>query len=125
MKKMTIAGWVMSALPSLLLVFSASMKFAMPASAVDGFAHLGIPEGLAFKLGVLELACTAVYWVPQTSVLGAILLTGYLGGATLTHLRVGDAFIMPPLVGVLVWGGLFLRDARIRELIPIRRAKSD
>jgi len=92
----------------------------MPAPVVEGFTHLGLPESLAPGLGILELACTIVYVIPQTSVLGAILLTGYLGGATLTNLRVGDAFFAPILLGVLVWGGLFLRDQRLRALIPLR-----
>ena len=70
-------------------------------------------------LGVLELACTILYAIPRTSVLGAILLTGYLGGATATHVRVGDSFIMTVVLGVVVWGGLFLRDARLRALIPL------
>ena len=88
---------------------------------MEGFAHLGLPESLALGLGILELACAVVYVIPQTSVLGAILLTGYLGGATCTHLRVGDPFFMPVVIGALVWGGLFLRDPRLRALIPLRR----
>ena len=71
-------------------------------------------------LGVLELACTALYVIPRTSVLGAILLTGYLGGATVTHLRIGEPFWGPPLVGVFLWGGLYLRDPRLRALIPFK-----
>ena len=97
------------------------MKFMKPASVVEGFTHLGIPEKLAFGLGVVELACAILYLIPQTFVLGAILRTGYLGGATCTHLRAGDPFFMPVLVGVFVWGGLFLREPRLRELIPLRR----
>ena len=93
-----------------------------PAAVVEGFTHLGIPDRLALGLGVLELACTVIYLIPRTAVLGAILLTGYLGGAILTHLRVGDPVIMPAVLGVLVWGGLFLREPRLRELIPLRRA---
>jgi hypothetical protein len=115
------AGLVMSMLPVLMLLMSAVMKFIKPAAVVEGFAHLGFPESLALGLGILELACTIVYLIPQTSVLGAILLTGYLGGATVTQLRVGDPFFMPVLLGVLVWGGLFLRDPQLRELIPLRR----
>ena len=125
MKKMTIAGWIMTALPSLLLVFSAIMKFVQPPAAAEGFEHLGIPIGLAVGPGILELTCTAIYLIPQTCVLGAILLTGYLGGATLTHLRVGDPFIMPVLLGVVIWGGIFFRESRLRELIPLRRSKSE
>ena len=119
-KKMLWAGRILSTLPVLVLVFSAVMKFLKPAPVVEGFTHLGLPESLAPGLGILELACTIVYVIPQTSVLGAILLTGYLGGATLTNLRVGDAFFAPILLGVLVWGGLFLRDQRLRALIPLR-----
>lgn len=111
----------MSALPVLLLLFSASMKLLKPPAVVQGFAQFGFPESLILKLGILELICTVLYVIPRTSILGAILLTGYLGGATVTHLRVGQAFLMPVLAGVLVWGGLFLRDPRVRNLIPLRR----
>jgi hypothetical protein len=72
---------------------------------------------------MLELTCTLLYVIPRTSVLGAILLTGYLGGATASHVRVGDSFIAPVVFGVLVWLGLFLRDARIRALIPLRKSE--
>jgi DoxX-like protein len=120
-KKALWAGYIMSALPVLLLLFSASMKLLKPPAVVQGFAQFGFPESLILKLGILELACTVIYLIPRTSILGAILLTGYLGGATVTHLRVGQAFIMPVLVGVFVWGGLFLRDPRVRNLIPLRR----
>jgi hypothetical protein len=114
-------SYLISVLPVLMLLTSAVMKFAKPVSVVEGFAHLGLPEKLTFGLGVLELACTVVYVIPRTSLLGAILLTGYLGGATVTHLRVGDPFFTPVLLGVLVWGGVFLRERRLWELIPLRR----
>ena len=120
-KKTLWAGYIIGALPVLLLLMSAVMKLIKPPPVVEGFAHLGLPESLALGLGILELACTVAYVVPQTSVVGAILLTGYLGGATVTHLRVGDAFFMPVILGILVWGGLYLRDARLRALIPLRR----
>ncbi len=120
-KKMLWTGRVMSALPVLVFLMSAVMKFLKPAPVVEGFTHLGLPESLALGLGLLEMACTVIYVIPQTSVLGAILLTGYLGGATLTQLRVGDPFFAPILLGVLVWGGLFLRDPRLRALIPLQR----
>ena len=113
-------GWIMTVLPALLLLFSAFTKFAKPPPVVEGFVHLGIPIGLALPLGILELTCTVIYLIPRTSVLGAILLTGYLGGATCATLRVGDLFIPPVIAGVLVWGGLYLRDRRIRALIPLR-----
>ena len=120
-KKTLWAGYIMSAPPVLMLLMSAVMKLIKPPPVVDGFAHLRLPESLALGLGILELACTVVYLIPQTSVLGAILLTGYLGGATVTHLRVGDPFFMPVVIGALVWGGLFLRDPRLRALIPLRQ----
>jgi uncharacterized membrane protein YphA (DoxX/SURF4 family) len=115
------SGRVMSALPALMLVFSAIMKFNLPPDADKGFNHLGVSVGLAPALGVLELVCTLLYLVPRTAVLGAILLTGYLGGAIMTHLRVGDPYYTQPILGVLLWGGLWLRDLRVRALIPLRK----
>jgi len=120
-KKMLWAGYIMSALPVLLLLMSGVMKLMKPPSLVQGFTHYGWSESVIVTLGIVELACTVLYLIPRTSVLGAILLTGYLGGATATVVRIGDSFIMPVLVGVLVWGGLFLRDPRVRALIPQRR----
>jgi DoxX-like family len=120
-KKRLWAGRVISALPVLVLLLSAVMKFAKPAAVVEGFTHLGWPERYALGLGIVEIGCAVVYLIPRTAVLGAILLTGYLGGATATHVRIGDPmFISPAILGVLVWGGLFLRDDRLRALIPFR-----
>lgn len=104
-----------------MLLFSATGKFMKPQQVIDGFAHLGWPLKLAVALGILEVACTILYLVPRTSVLGAILLTGYLGGAIATHVRLEEAFHFPVIFGVLVWLGLFVRDARVRALIPIRK----
>jgi hypothetical protein len=116
------AGRIMSALPVLMLVFSGAMKLARPESVVQGFTEFGYPESVILGLGIVELACTALYVVPRTAVLGAILLTGYLGGAVATHLRVGDGYFWSPaLFGVLLWGGLYLRDVRLRALLPLRR----
>ena len=114
-------GYIMSALPVLMLLMSATMKFVKPQFVVEGITHLGLPEKLALPIGILELACTVIYVIPRTSVLGAILLTGYLGGAILTHLRVGEPVFMQVIFGVLIWGGLFLREPRLRGLIPLRR----
>ena len=119
--KMLWAGRVMSALPVLMLLMSGVMKLLSPAPVKEGFSRFGLDAKLATGLGILELTCTLLYVIPRTSVLGAILLTGYLGGAIVTHLRVGDPFIAPAVVGLLVWGGLYLRDVRLRELIPLRR----
>jgi chaperone required for assembly of F1-ATPase len=112
-------GRVMSTLPVLMLVMSGVMKIAQTAEVVKGLADW--PADSAVPLGILELACTVVYVVPRTAVLGAILLTGYLGGATAVSVRLGAPFILPVAFGVLVWGGLYLRDPRLRSLIPFRR----
>lgn len=114
-------GRVISALPVALLLFSAAMKFAKTPAVVEGFHKFGYPDHLLLVLAILEVTCTILYLIPRTAVLGAILLTGYLGGATATHLRIGDpGFFMPVLCGVLVWLGLFFRDRRVRALIPLR-----
>jgi hypothetical protein len=119
-KRTLVIGYIVSALPVLLLLFSAVLKLMKPAPVVEGFAQFGFPESLIFKLGIIELACTVVYLIPRTSILGAILITGYLGGATATNVRVGAPFLGPVIAGVLVWGGLYLRDLRVRALIPLR-----
>src|SRR5687767_12924211 len=113
-------GRVLSALPVLLLLFSAYMKLSRNELAVKGFRDQNFPEGSLMAIGITEVVCTLLYVIPQTSVLGAILLTGYLGGATVTHVRLGESFFMPVLVGVVLWLGLFLRDRRLRALIPFR-----
>ena len=120
-KPLLWTSYVISALPVLGLIMSAVMKFAQPPDMAKGFEHLGWPMNLAVPLGIVELTCTALYVIPQTSYLGAILLTGYLGGATATHVRIGDNFIAPIIIGILVWLGLFLRDPRLRVLVPLRR----
>ncbi len=114
-------SYVFSALPSLLLLFSAAMKFAKPPPVIEGFNHLGIPPTQVDGLGILQVCCVVIYLIPRTAVLGAILLTGYLGGATEASVRVGDAWFATPLIGVFFWGGLFLRDPRLRALIPFRQ----
>ena len=119
--KMIWAGRILSLLPALLLIFSAVMKLTKAAPVMQGFAQFGYQESVIVGLGIAELACTILYLVPRTAVLGAILLTGYLGGAAATHLRIGDPYFIPILLGVLVWGGLYLRDAKIRALIPLQQ----
>ncbi len=119
-KKALWAGRVLSTLPVLMLLMSGVMKLMKPTEVVEGFAKLGWPDSLALGLGVVELVCTALYVIPRTSILGAILLTGYLGGAIATHVRIGDPFIGPVIFGIFIWLGLYLRDARLRVLIPLR-----
>lgn len=118
------AGRVISALCVLFLTFDGVIKLVKPAPVLEACARLGIPEGIVPGIGVLLLICVAVYAIPSTSVLGAILLTGYLGGAVATHVRVeGPAFSVAfaTVFGVLIWSGLFLREPRLKALIPFRR----
>src|SRR5437660_2786420 len=121
-KKQLWAGRIISALPALLLLFSGVMKLLKPAPVLQGFAHYGYPESLIVVIGILEIACTLVYVIPRTSYVGAILMTAYLGGATASNVRVGDpSYFATVILGVLVWAGLYLRDARLRALLPLRR----
>ena len=119
---MLYGGWISTALPVLVLLMSATMKLTHNPDMVKQFVEkFGYTESLATPLGIVEVLCAVLYCIPATAVLGAILLTGYLGGAVATHARVGDPPIAPIVVGVLVWLGLFLRDARLRELLPLRK----
>ena len=121
-RTMVWAGRSISALVSLLFAGSAMMKFLAPPSVVEGMQHLGLPTSLLMPLGLLELACVVVYILPLTSVLGAVLFTGYMGGAMLTHLRLGEAVYLHILLGLLVWLGLWLREPRLHALLPVRRS---
>ena len=115
-------GLVMSGLPALFLLVDGVMKLFKPAVVVDTTVQLGFPESVILPLGVVLLAGTALYLVPRTAVLGAILLTGYLGGAVATHVRVQDGafpMIFPVIIGALLWGGLVLRDPRLAGLLPL------
>jgi hypothetical protein len=116
-------SYVMSALPVLLVLMGSVMKLLKLPGVAEGFIRAGAPEKLIFPVGLIELICVVVYLIPRTAVLGAILMTGLLGGATITTLRIGDpTFPLPIVLGMLAWGGLYMRDMRIRELIPLRRA---
>lgn len=108
----------MSGLVFLFLLFDSIIKVMRTDAAVDGTVELGYPENLVVGIGLVLLVCTVLYAIPRTAILGAILLTGYLGGATATQVRLEDPwFLFPVLLGVLVWAGLFLRDARLRALL--------
>ena len=122
-KSSLLAGSIISTLVVLFLLFDGVTKVLQVAPVMEASAQLGIPATVVPGIGIVLLICTVVYVVPRTSVLGAILLTGFLGGATATHVRVGGPIF--PIVfavafGVLVWLGLFLRDGRLRALIPLR-----
>jgi hypothetical protein len=122
-KGMLWAGCIISALPSLFLLMDGVMKLLKPAIVVETTVQLGYPQSVILGLGFVLLGCTVLYLIPRTAVLGAILLTGYLGGAVATHVRVSAGLLeilFPVIFGALLWGGLFLRDERLRELIPLR-----
>ena len=120
-KKAFWAGWILSGLVVLMMLFSAVMKLFKPATVVQEFGRLGYAESITITIGILELMCALIYLVPRTSVLGAILLTAYLGGATATHVRISDPFFSPVILGILVWLALYLRDARLRALVPLTK----
>jgi DoxX-like family len=113
------AGRIISALPALFLLFDGIMKLVKPPFVVEATVQLGYPESVIAGLGVVLTACTILYLIPRTAVLGAILLTGYLGGAVATHVRVGGpwfSIIFPAILGAMLWGGLYFRDERVRSL---------
>jgi DoxX-like family len=114
------AGRSLSGFATLFLLVDSAMKLVKAPPAVEGSVQLGYPESVVFGLGVLLLVCIVAYAIPRSAVLGAILLTGYLGGAVATHVRVGNPLfshtLFPVYVGVMIWGGLYLRDTRVRAL---------
>ena len=117
-------GRIISTLVVLFLLFDSILKLLKPAIVVEATVKLGYPESVIVGLGVVLLISTLLYVIPQTAILGAILLTGYLGGATATHVRLSESWfsiLLPVILGVLLWGGLYLHDSRLQSLIPMRR----
>jgi hypothetical protein len=111
-------GWILSCLPLLAFLPSAVFKLVQPGEFLAQWSK-NYPPATARPIGIVELSCVVLYFVPATRVLGAILLTGYLGGAIATHVHAGQAiFVVPFLIGIMLWGGLFLRDPRLRQLLP-------
>lgn len=120
-KAMLWIGWVLGGLASLLLLFSGVLKFTpVTPETEEGLRHIGWGADQVGTLGILEIASAILYLIPQTAVLGAILVTGYMGGAIATHLRVGDPVIAQTIIPIVFWLGLWLRDPRLRQLLPIR-----
>jgi hypothetical protein len=123
-RKRLWAGRILSGLAIVFLAFDAVAKVLELPPVVEGSLKLGYPASTVFGIGVVLLACVAVHLVPRTAALGAVLLTGHLGGAVATHVRVGDPLfthaLFPIYVAVLIWGGLYLRDPRLRALLPLR-----
>ena len=120
-KKMLWTGRVISGLVILFMIVDSLGKVMKYPPYLEGTVKAGYAVSLVVPLGIVLLVCTIVYAIPRTSVLGAILLTGYLGGATATHVRLGQPFWFPVMMGVLLWAALFLREERLRALIPLRR----
>jgi len=120
--KVVWVGRGISILASLGFVVSAVMKLVGGTEVKEGIAHLGLPASMLTPLSILELACAVVYLIPATAVLGAILLTGYIGGAICTHWRVGDPFFIQVALGIFVWLGIYLREDRLKALLPVRRS---
>lgn len=119
-KAKTITGWVLGLLPCLLLIFSAVMKIVQPQGFAENWTKSGYPMNTAVPIGIAEIACAVLYLIPKTRYFGAIMMAGYLGGAVATHVRAGEPqFVVPILVGVVAWIGLWLRDPRFRELAPL------
>lgn len=119
--KVVWVGWALSGLAALLFAFSAFLKLKGGPELDKGMQHLGLPAAMVTPLAILEITCLLVYLVSPTAVLGAILLTGYIGGTIVTHWRSGDPFIINVVLGLVVWLGLYLREPRLKELIPLRR----
>ena len=123
-KKRRITGYALTGFVALFLTFDTVLKLLQLAPAMQGTIELGYPANSVLVIGVIELVCLALYLVPRTSVLGALMLTGYLGGAIATHVRIGSPLpthtLFPIYVALMVWGGLYLRESRLRELLPFR-----
>ena len=119
--KIVWVGRVISVLASLVFLMSAFLKLKGGPELTQGIAHLGLPESMVRPLAILEISCVVIYLIPATSVLGAILLAGYVGGTICTHWRVGDPFFVQIALGILVCLGLYLREPRLKDVIPLRK----
>ncbi|HYC90780.1 MAG TPA: DoxX family protein [Thermoanaerobaculia bacterium] len=119
-------GRVLSTLAVLFLLFDAIGKLVRPQAVIDGTTQLGFPVSVILPLGIIQLVCLLLYVLPRTSILGALLWTGYLGGAIATHVRLGNPLfshvLFPLYVAALLWLGLWLRETRVRALLPLRAA---
>lgn len=117
------AGRIISGLVVAFMLFDLVGKVLVIQPVIDAQTHLGFPVGLSQMLGAIEAVCVALYLFPTTAPLGALLLTAYLGGATAIHVRIGDPWFFPVILGLLAWVGLILRDERARALLPGRRVR--
>jgi hypothetical protein len=121
-KGMMWTGRVLSGIAILFLLFDAFAKFTMPSYVVEAFARLGIPVSQGMSVGVLLVVSTIIYAIPRTAVLGAVLLTGFLGGAVAIQMRAGSSTfetVFPVIFGIIVWAGIYLRDCKLRAVFPV------
>jgi hypothetical protein len=122
--KLMWLGRALTLFAALPFVMSAAMKFSMAPQMMEGWTpHFGWPESLLMPIAILEATSLILYLIPQVAVLGAIVLTGYLGGAIATHVRIGEAVYIHIVIGLLIWGGLYFREPRLRAILPFRKAK--
>jgi hypothetical protein len=128
-KKRLVTGYIFTALAALFLTFDTVIKVLRLAPAIQATTELGYAAGTVLWIGIIELVCLALYLAPRTSVFGALLLTGYLGGAIATHMRAGSPLLshtlFPIYVALLIWGGLYLREPRLGLLVPFRIGTDD
>lgn len=120
-KWMIWVGWILTIAAAGMFIMSGVMKFLKPPELIEGLQKFGWDMKLVPALAIVELASTLLFMIPQTAVLGAVLLTGYLGGAIATHVRVEDQFFIPIILGVVVWAALWLRESRLRSILPLRK----
>jgi hypothetical protein len=118
-------GTALGVLVTLAFLFSAITKLAHVSKMVDELTHAGIPEGAIVPIGILELTCLTLYWLPRTSILGTVLLTGYMGGAIVTHIIGRESFVPPLIVGIWMFMSAYLRHAELRKLIPLRSTETE
>jgi DoxX-like family len=124
-KKQLWTGRIITGIVALFLLFDAVTKIIRESNVLQAFARLGYPAGSAVAIGTVLLTCLVIYLIPRTAVLGAILLTGYLGGATDANFRAGNPLfetLFPVIFGALVWAGVFLRERRLRDFVPLRHS---
>jgi hypothetical protein len=122
-KRKMWAGTILTAVVTVILIASAIAKIAGVSKMVDGLTHAGIPRRAIVPIAVLELSCLALYLLPRSAVVGAVLLTGYFGGATVTHIIGRENFVPPLVIGLWVWGGVYFRVAELRVLLPLRKSQ--
>lgn len=123
-RRQVLTGRVLTILVVLFLVFDAVVKLAEMAQVHQAFDRLGVPTAISPSIGLLLLCCTVLYAIPRTAVLGAVLLTGFLGGAVAIQYRAGSLMfecVFPVLLGILMWGGIYLRECRLGNVFPVRR----